>query len=107
MKRNWLEHLIRAAAAITDQCEMMLVGSLSNLGAVPNAPDADRLNQPELADLSDGAISKLSPFEQRFGGHAQGVGPKTALLPAWVAGTARHSVGGWPRGQPRLLTASP
>jgi hypothetical protein len=40
------------------------------------------LHRPELADLIDGAIGELSPFEERFGYYAQGVGPETATLPA-------------------------
>lgn len=91
MKRKELEHLIRAAAAITDQYEIMVIGSQSILGAVPNAPEfllqsmeADMypLHRPDLADLIDGAMGELSPFEERFGYYAQGVGPETAILPA-------------------------
>lgn len=91
MQRNELEHLIRAAAAITNQYEIMIIGSQSILGAFPNAPDfllqsmeADcyPLHRPDLADLIDGAIGELSPFEERFGYYAQGVGPETAILPA-------------------------
>lgn len=90
MKRKELEHLIRVAAAITDQYEIMVVGSQSILGAVPDAPefllqsmeaDVYPLHRPDLADLIDGAIGELSPFEDRFGYYAQGVGPETALLP--------------------------
>lgn len=91
MKRKELEHLIRAAAAITDQYEIMVIGSQSILGAVPDAPefllqsmeaDVYPLHRPDLADLIDGAIGELSPFEDRFGYYAQGVGPETALLPS-------------------------
>lgn len=91
MRRKELEHIIRAAAAITDQYEIMVVGSQSILGAVPNAPesllqsmeaDIYPLRRPDLADLIDGAIGELSPFEERFGYYAQGVGPETAILPA-------------------------
>lgn len=90
MKRRELEHLIRAAAAVTDQYEIVVVGSQSILGAVPDAPDillqsreADcyPLHHPELADVIDGAIGELSPFDERFGYYAQGVGPETAILP--------------------------
>lgn len=91
MRRAELEHLIRAAAAITDETELVIVGSQSILGALPAAPpellqsmEADMypLHRPELADLIDGAIGELSPFEERFGYYAQGVGPETAILPA-------------------------
>ena len=90
MRRHELEHLIRAAAAITDQYEIVVIGSQSILGAVPNAPpellqsmeaDVYPLHRPDLADLIDGAIGELSPFEERFGYYAQGVGPETAVLP--------------------------
>lgn len=90
MKRAELEHLIRAAAAITNEYEIMVIGSQSILGSAPNAPDfllqsmeADLypLHRPELSDLIDGSIGELSPFEECFGYYAQGVGPETALLP--------------------------
>lgn len=90
MKRRDLEHLIRAAAAVTDEYEIVVIGSQSILGAVPHAPDellrsmeADLypMHRPDLADLIDGAIGELSPFEERFGYYAQGVGPQTAILP--------------------------
>lgn len=62
MKRQDLEHIIRAAAAITNEYEIVIVGSQSILGAVPSAPDpllfsqeADiyPLGNPELANLID------------------------------------------------------
>jgi len=91
MQRHQLEHLIRAAAAITNEYEIVVVGSQAILGAVPQAPaellqsmeaDLYPLHRPDLADLIDGAIGELSPFEERFGYYAQGVGPETATLPA-------------------------
>lgn len=44
MKREELEHLIRTAAAITDQNEIIVVGSQSILGAIPNALESLRLS---------------------------------------------------------------
>ena len=90
MRRTELEHLIRAASAITDQYELVIIGSQSLLGAVPEPPssltesmeaDVYPLHHPELADLIDGAIGEGSPFHDRFGYYAQGVGPETAVLP--------------------------
>jgi hypothetical protein len=90
MRRTELEHLIRAASAITNQYEIVIVGSQSILGAVPEPPpslvesmeaDVYPLLRPELADLIDGAIGEGSPFHDCFGYYAQGVGPETALLP--------------------------
>jgi hypothetical protein len=99
MRRSELEHLIRAASAITDQYEIVIIGSQSILGAVPAPPDsllesmeADvyPLHRPDLADLIDGSIGEGSPFHERFGYYAQGVGPETATLPeGWQTRVAR------------------
>lgn len=91
MRRHELEHLLRAAGAVTDQKKIIVIGSQSVLGSVPDAPDellmsmeADMYpaEKPELADIIDGSIGELSPFEKTFGYYAQGVGPETAILPA-------------------------
>jgi hypothetical protein len=99
MRRSELEHLIRAASAITDQYEIVVIGSQSILGAVPAPPDsllesmeADvyPLHRPDLADLIDGSIGEGSPFHERFGYYAQGVGPERAILPdGWQNRVAR------------------
>lgn len=90
MKRRDLEHIVRAAAAISDQAELVVIGSQSILGAVPDAPgelllsmDADLypLRRPELATAIEGAIGEGSPFADTFGYYAHGVGPETATLP--------------------------
>lgn len=90
MTREELEHIIRASGDITNQYEFVIVGSQSMLGSVPNpekvftvSMEADiyPLQAPELADRIDGAIGEGSPFHQKFGYYAQGVGPDTATLP--------------------------
>lgn len=62
MKREHLEHLIRAASAVTNCYELVVVGSQSILGAYPNAPedllysqeaDLFPLEAPFLSDLID------------------------------------------------------
>lgn len=93
MQRSQLEHLIRAAAEITNQYEFVVVGSQAIAGAVDVPPpecllsmeaDIYPLHAPELADLIDGAIGELSPSHEHFGYYAQGVSPTTAVLaPGW------------------------
>ena len=93
MKRDHLEHIIRAAAVIADVDELMIVGSQSILGAYPNAPTALLVSQevdlypfhhPERADIIEGAIGELSMFHETFGYYAQAVGPETCILaPNW------------------------
>jgi hypothetical protein len=91
MTRQQLEHLIRAAAVIADDDEIVILGSQAILGRYPEAPpallvsvEADLYpkNHPERADLIDGTLGELSPFHDTYGYYAQGVGPTTAILPA-------------------------
>jgi hypothetical protein len=88
--RAQLEHVIRAAASIAGDTEIVVVGSQAILGRYPDAPaellvsaDADLYprNHPERSDVIDGSIGELSPFHETYGYYAQGVGPRTAVLP--------------------------
>ena len=95
MKRVDLEHVLRAASAITNEREFIVIGSQAILGQFPDAPaellvsdevDIYPRHRPDLADLIDGAIGELSFFHDEFGYYAQWVGPTTAVLPAgWEA----------------------
>jgi hypothetical protein len=94
MTRAALEHLLRAAAALTNEREFIVIGSQAILGQFPDAPEALRVSieadlyprdAPEKADVIDGAIGELSDFHQTFGYYAHGVDQTTAALPAgWV-----------------------
>jgi hypothetical protein len=88
--REQLEHLIRAAAVIADDPDIVVIGSQAILGQFPQAPalmrvsveaDLFPLNHPERSDLIEGSIGELSPFHQTFGYYAEGVGEETAHLP--------------------------
>lgn len=90
MNRGDLEHILRAAAAITKQTRFLVVGSQAIVGAVPEptgalgvSMEADLcpIDDPSVTDLIDGSIGELSPFHATFGYYAQGVGPETAVLP--------------------------
>jgi len=111
VNRAQLEHVIRAAAAIAGDDEIIVVGSQSILGQFPAPPaelcvsmeaDVYPRNKPELADLIDGSIGELSPFHTTFGYYAQGVAPETARLPSgWetrlvpVTNANTHGATGW------------
>jgi hypothetical protein len=94
MKRHDLEHVIRAATAITNETEFVIIGSQSILGAIPDAPDCFLLSRevdiyplrnPDKADLIEGAIGELSAFDEHYKYYAQAVGPNTAILPeGWM-----------------------
>jgi hypothetical protein len=90
MRRPQLEHVIRAASAITGANEIVVIGSQAVLGQFPDAPadllvsieaDVFTFRNPVDADLIDGSIGEGSPFHQTFGYYAHGVAEETALLP--------------------------
>ena len=90
MNRSQLEHVIRAAATIAGDTEIVVIGSQAILGRHPEAPaellvsadvDVYPRNHPERADLVEGSIGELSPFHETYGYYAQAVGAETAVLP--------------------------
>lgn len=90
MTRDELEHIIRAAAAITGEREFVIIGAAAILGSHPFPPpallqtieaDIFPLRRPELAELLND-IGELSSFHDHFHVYAHGVGPETAVLPA-------------------------
>ena len=90
MTRAQLEHVLRAAGAITGTRRFIILGSQAILAATSNPPveltgsmevDTYPEDEPEKADLVDGTIGELSPFHETYGYYAHGVGPETAILP--------------------------
>ena len=90
MRRSQLEHILRAAAAITEEKEFVVVGSQAVLVQFANPPaallfsnevDIYPEHRPDLSDLIDGTIGYYSLFHQTHGIYADGVGPETANLP--------------------------
>ena len=94
MNRAQLAHILRAAAAIVDDPNILVVGSQSVLATfdedeLPDAATASMevdlayFEDPteRKADAVDGAIGELSPFHEMNGVYAQGVSVRTAVLP--------------------------
>lgn len=91
MRREELEHLIRAAGGITASRRIVVIGSQAILGQFPyNAPprttlsmEADLLpiDRPENWELVTGSLGELSPFHNTFGYFGDGVSLNTATLP--------------------------
>ena len=90
MRRDQLEHIIRAASAITNQADIVVVGNQSILGQFPHA-SAELLTsmeadiypryRPDMSIIIDGAIGEKSPFHETFGYYAHGVFESVATLP--------------------------
>jgi hypothetical protein len=90
MNRAALEHILRAAAAVANERELVVIGSQAVLGQFPDAPEALLMSieadvfprhAPDKSLLIDGAIGELSAFHQSFGYYAHGVDDTTATLP--------------------------
>lgn len=91
MRRSELEHVIRAAAEVAGDDELVIVGSQAILGQFPDAPESMLVsreadiypkNHPERADEIDGSLGDGSYFDSSFGYYAHTVGPETAKAPA-------------------------
>lgn len=103
MNRDQLAHVLRASCQIAGDPHILVIGSQSILGTfeeeqLPAPATASRevdiafLDDPHgtKADLVDGAIGELSPFDEQFGYYAQGVEVDTAVLPVGWRQRLRH-----------------
>lgn len=93
MNRNAFDHAVRAAGAVLNENEILVIGSQAVHGTVAGdlPPEAERsieadvaaLDDPDerKADLIDGSIGEASTFHETFGYYAQGVSQSTAVLP--------------------------
>ena len=103
MTREQLEHVIRAAAAITKEQSFVVIGSQAVLLPYPDAHadlcvsrelDLYPAMAPEKSDLIEGAIGALSQFDETFGYYADGVSQDTAVMPAdWMDRASLHYLG--------------
>lgn len=90
MTRAQLEHIVRAAGAITDEQTILVLGSQSILGTFPAPPspldvsreaDVCPWKASDKADLISGAIGEVSQFDSTFGYYAHGLPPESCPLP--------------------------
>ncbi len=94
MRRDQLEHILRAASRLTNEREFLVIGSQAILGSFSEdrlPPAAVRSMEADIAvfddpdetkaDKIDGAIGEGSRFHEEFGVYAQGVSVSTAVLP--------------------------
>jgi hypothetical protein len=94
MKREELEHVLRAASLLVKQRDFLVIGSAAILGTysedvLPRA--ASRSEEADLAPFNDptgeksaaieGSLGQLSSFHEMYGYYADGVDFKTATAP--------------------------
>ena len=94
MKREKVEHVLRAAGRITGERRFVLIGSAAIVAWREVMPvemiisrDVDMFAydaaDPErVSDQLDGAIGQASDFDRTFGYYCDGVGPETAIMPS-------------------------
>ena len=91
MRRDQLEHIVRAAAEVCGDTDIVVVGSQAILGSHESPPqsmlasrDADVYprNYPDRAELIEGALGEESQFDSTYGYYAHAVGPETAKGPS-------------------------
>ncbi len=114
MNRSQLEHIIRAAGDVLGENKVILVGSQSILGSVPDGLPSDvtlsmeadvmALHDPdgEKALLINGTIGELTHFDSTHGYYAEGVEEALCRFPeGWrdrlvgVCTPATNGVTGW------------
>lgn len=114
MRHADLEHVIAAAADITGDPEIVVIGSQAILGSYPDAPEtllrsmeADVFphNDPAKADDIDWHLGDGSQFHTTYGYFAHGVGPETAKAPSgWRERLVRVEIA--PRGRSTVAAAA-
>jgi hypothetical protein len=89
MKKQQLDHILRAAGRITGEKQFVIIGSQSLHGKYPDLPD-DIVRSAEVDLIASkapnrtewlNAIGVHSPFHENFGYYADPVDEKTATLP--------------------------
>jgi hypothetical protein len=90
MKKQQLDHVLRAAGRITGERQFVIIGSQSLHGKYPDLAD-DIVQSAEVDLIAKGniartewlnAIGQESPFHEQFGYYADPVDEDTATLPA-------------------------
>jgi hypothetical protein len=122
MKREQLEHILRAASWIVDEHDFLVVGSAAVLGTFDDHElpiEATRSDEADLAPYNDpdgekslmveGSLGQGSQFHATFGYYADGVDFRTAIAPTgWHERLVsfRHA-GLWRRARVVSRTARP
>lgn len=90
MDRQAFDHVVAAAAEVSNEDELVVIGSQAILGPHPEAPEAllrslevdiYPVATPDAAGAIDAALGDGSPFQREYGYYAHGVGPETAKAP--------------------------
>jgi hypothetical protein len=117
VNRQQFEHVLAAAASITGDVELTVVGSQAILGSIAEPPaemllsaeaDVYPTADPARSDLIDGAIGDGSRFHATYGYYAHGVDEGTAKLPTgWRDRAVRLEIPPRPGSEHRAVAVCP
>lgn len=104
MKREKVEHILRAAGVATGLNQFVVVGTAAIVAWREVVPpelamsrDVDLFaydvpNAEQVSDLLDGVLGQASNFDANFGYYCDGVGSESALMPDdWMTRSIRFS----------------
>ena len=92
LRKEDIDHILRAAAAVTNQSSFVLIGTGAVIATARHVP-ASMMMTPEIdlyvesddnetfSDLIDATIGHGSMFHRTFHYHGDGVGAHTAIMP--------------------------
>lgn len=92
MRADELHHVLQAAANLTGEDQLVVIGSQALVCQVSGIPDEMVTSMevdiyprdaPELADEIDGNLGEGSRFHETYGYWAHGVGPETVAPAGW------------------------
>lgn len=116
MRREHFDHLIAAAAQVSGEKEIVVIGSQAILGTVDEPPESMALSMeadiyprhdPAKAEEIDASLGDGSPFHGTHGYYAHGVGPETARAPTgWRWSESRSRLGSASRPESWLSASS-
>jgi hypothetical protein len=102
VRRDEFEHVIAAAAEVSGEREIVVIGSQAILGTCAEPPEAMLFsmevdvypfNDPGKAEEIDGSLGDGSPFHGTYGYYAHGVGAETTVAPeGWEARLVRVEI---------------
>ncbi len=102
MRREKIEHILRAAGRVTNRKRFVLIGSAAVVAwrevvpvemAISRDIDLfayDVADVEQVSEQLDGSLGQASQFDQTFGYYCDGVGSQTAIMPVDWEGRAKE-----------------
>jgi len=116
LRKEDIDHILRAAASVTNHNQFVMVGTGAVIAVARHIPVSMMLtseidiyvegpDSEAISDQIDGALGNGSMFHRSFRYYGDGVGPKTAMMPVdWKMRTTIYTI---PDGTVSAICPSP